>query len=142
MRPNWRFTERLVGSYHSGMPTIAHKSQAPAKANQPVDASQAAAAAFQYFHTLFPNYFTGQVHPGQVHPVYPVRPGPDSDPSLEEIELSKDGRYWLVTLGFSISRSGYEHLPKFLRVPLRKLKVFKVQAATGRVVSMKIPQDE
>jgi hypothetical protein len=116
------------------MPTMVHKSTARGKPVQLVDASQAAAAAFQYFHTLFPNNFAGHVRP--------VHPGPDSDPSLEEIELSKDGRYWLVTLGFSISRPNYEQLPKFLRVPLRKLKVFKVDAATGRVLSMKIPQEQ
>jgi len=56
--------------------------------------------------------------------------------------MSKDGRYWLITLGISESRRKNENLPKFLQVPLRRLKVFKVDAATGRVLSMKNPNGE
>ena len=48
--------------------------------------------------------------------------------SVEEIELSEDGRYWFVTLGFSLS---------YLIGP-KSYKVFKVDAYTGEVLSMKI----
>ena len=65
-----------------------------------------------------------------------------AEPSLEEIEMSKDERFWLVTIGYNQRRPRNENLPKFLEVPMRKLKVFKVDAATGRVLSMKIPKDE
>jgi hypothetical protein len=103
------------------MPTMVHKSPT-------VDARQAAGSAFEYFNALF-SRTSGLL---------------DSEPfvDLEEIELSKDGRYWLVTLGFNARRPKDTRLPDFLRVPLRKLKVFKVDAVTGRVLSMKIPEDE
>ena len=96
------------------------------QAEPPVDARRAAESAFRYFRALYPDN----------------RPGKDYDPSLEEIEMSKDGRYWLVTLGFNEHRVPNQHLAKFLQVPLRKLKSFKVDAVTGRVLSMKIPRDE
>lgn len=56
--------------------------------------------------------------------------------------MSKDGQFWLVTLGFNAPRTANKTLPDFLQVPIRKLKVFKVDAATGQVLSMKIPKDE
>jgi hypothetical protein len=110
------------------MSTTAVKSRAPAQAKHAVDARQATESAFDYFRSLYSDVSRG---------VY--------DPSLEEIEMSKDGRYWLVTLGFDEHREHrlqYKNLPKFLQVPLRKLKSFKVDAVTGRVLSMKIPRDE
>jgi hypothetical protein len=91
----------------------------------PVDARQAAKSAFDYFNTLFANT--------TLHV---------SNPGLEEIEMSKDGRFWLVTLGYNVPRPKDTRLPEFLQVPLRTLKVFKVDAASGQVLSMKIPHDE
>lgn len=79
----------------------------------------------EYFYSLFSNKLR-----------------PLSDPSLEEIEKSRDGRFWLVTLGFSTPRPKNPRIPEFLQVPMRKLKVFKVDATSGRVLSMKIPEDE
>jgi hypothetical protein len=105
----------------SNMSTTAIKS----RAEPPVDARQATRAAFDYFRALYPD--------NMLHPY---------DPSLEEIEMSKDGRCWLVTLGFNERRLQNQNLPKFLQVPLRALKSFKVDAVTGRVLSMKIPRDE
>ena len=90
-----------------------------------MDERQAIEAAFRYFYILYPN-----------------RLGQEYDPSLEEIEMSKDGRYWLVTLGFDERRQQNPYLPKYLQMPLRKLKSFKVDAVSGRVLSMKIPRDE
>jgi uncharacterized membrane protein YkoI len=48
--------------------------------------------------------------------------------SVEEIELSEDERYWLVTLGHE---DGVFYTQK-------KYRVFKVNASTGEVLSMKI----
>lgn len=93
-----------------------------------MSAQQATRAAFIYFQNLFPS--------SQLRPEIP------RDPTLEEIEMSKDGRFWFVTLGFSEPRQKNELLPKFLQVPMRKLKVFKVDATTGQVLSMKIPKEE
>jgi hypothetical protein len=104
---------------------MVHKSPTAAKTNRPVDARRATESAFEYFLSLFSNRLPRV-----------------SAPSLEEIEMSKDGRFWLVTLGFNQPRPNNPRLPEFLQVPLRTLKVFKVDAATGRVLSMKIPLDE
>ena len=115
---------------------MVHKSStARGKPVQLVDARQAAESAFDYFRTLFTNGAHDLSVPGSLDQKV-------SAPSLEEIEMSKDGRYWLVTLGFDQPRANNPRLPKFLHVPFRTLKVFKVDAATGRVLSMKIPHDE
>lgn len=105
------------------MPTTARKSGAAAQRERQVDGRQATQAAFTYFRTLFSDRSF-------------------SEPSLEEIEMSKDGQFWLVTLGFNAPRPANKTLPDFLQVPIRKLKVFKVDAATGQVLSMKIPKEE
>jgi len=47
---------------------------------------------------------------------------------LEEVELSSDDRYWLVTLGWDLDVMGTR----------RTYKVFKIDAETGEVISMKI----
>ena len=104
---------------------MVRKAPSPEQANRPVNARQASQSAFDYFYDLFA-----------------LRLPFVSDPSLEEIEMSNDGRFWLVTLGYDAPRPKNERIPEFLQVPMRKLKVFKVDAATGRVLSMKIPQAE
>ncbi len=92
--------------------------QTESKATKKIDAREAAAAAFQYFKELF--------SPLEVQSV-----------TLEEVELSEDGKTWLITLG-------YEFRPKFGGIaatfgpPKTKFKVFKVDTKTGRVVAMKI----
>ena len=61
---------------------------------------------------------------------------------LEEVEISEDGGHWLITLGFLNSdtpeggRSAFEVLAGIREK--REYKVFKVDAETGRVLSMKI----
>ncbi|MBU6399962.1 MAG: hypothetical protein KGS61_06570 [Verrucomicrobia bacterium] len=66
-----------------------------------------------------------------------------SDVQLEEIELSEDERYWLITVGYDnptavdLSR-GKMVLP--FPMPVRKYKVVRVDARTGRPVSIKIRQ--
>ena len=65
------------------------------------------------------------------------------DLGLEEVEMSKDGKFWLVTLGFyrpsKKPASGLQVLRQIQGVTHeRKYKLFKVDAATGKVSSMKI----
>jgi hypothetical protein len=51
-----------------------------------------------------------------------------ADVSVEEAELSEDERFWLITLGYEFAPFGG---PK-------EYKVFKVDAQSGEVLSMKI----
>ena len=53
---------------------------------------------------------------------------------LEEIELTEDERYWLITLS-------YRKVDASIALgilPPRQYKVFKIDAAKGQVVSMKM----
>lgn len=52
-----------------------------------------------------------------------------ADPSLEELEWSEDDQHWLITLGYN-EASG-------LGLGQRKFKILRVEAETGRVLSMK-----
>ncbi len=61
-----------------------------------------------------------------------------SDIALEEVELSDDERYWLITLGFAdLSRDTTSVVNPF-GSRRRIYKSFKVDAATGKVLAMKI----
>jgi len=81
-----------------------------------IDAKRAARAAMSYFQEMGAE--TG-------HPPVNV--------SLEEVERSKDGRSWLITLGY------YEDSASAVFSALSKrYKVFQVDAASGEVLSMKI----
>ena len=53
----------------------------------------------------------------------------DVSPSLEEVELSENERFWFVTLGYPAPFGPFGK---------REYKVFKVKADTGQVVAMKI----
>ena len=57
--------------------------------------------------------------------------GSERRASIEEIELSQDGKRWVVTLGFEL-------LALTLPMGPQKYKVFQVNAFTGEVLSMKI----
>jgi hypothetical protein len=64
-----------------------------------------------------------------------------SDAQLEEIEMSEDGRFWLITVGYDNPTAVNAVKGKFVlppRVPLRKYKVVKVDAQDGQAVSIKI----
>ena len=61
-----------------------------------------------------------------------------SQVTLEEIELSSDDRYWLVTLGFPGRLGPFESIASLREG--RDYKVFKVSLDDGEVVSMKIRQ--
>lgn len=58
------------------------------------------------------------------------------DLRLEEVELSKDDRYWLVTLGLipSLARAAGGTVGE----DDREYKLIRVDARTGRVLSMEI----
>jgi hypothetical protein len=77
-----------------------------------IDVKQAVDAASQYLATLYAN-------------------DPPSNVRLEEVELSEDEKYWLVTLSFS------DTLQVFIP-PRRSYKLFKINAESGQVQSMKI----
>ena len=64
-----------------------------------------------------------------------------SNMQLEEVELTDDGEYWLITLSYPvIPPSDRPGLPPILAnlALQRKYKVFKIDAKTGEVKSMKI----
>ena len=66
---------------------------------------------------------------------------------LEEVEASADGKEWLITLGFDVTRQREPRaiekllpsLHDFVEVE-RIYKTFHVEAATGQVTAMKIRQ--
>ena len=60
---------------------------------------------------------------------------------LEEVELSEDEKFWFITLGYNVSNSVTNHPLETLGVGIvenREYKIFKVNAETGEVESMKI----
>ena len=77
-----------------------------------IDVKQAVDIASQYLMSLFADRLP-------------------SDIQLEEVELSEDEKYWFITLSF---REAY-----FAGIPPRKnYKLFKINADSGQVQSMKI----
>ena len=98
---------------------LATASKGTSATDEALDAKRAVEVAWDYFHTLLKN-----ISPSNV--------------SVEEVELSSDRKYWLVTLSFEELRRKSPHLPDFMQVPRQKFKVFKVERESGRVVSMKM----
>lgn len=61
------------------------------------------------------------------------------DLRLEEVELSEDRKYWLITLGFDIPVKAQSPInPLFSQKSERKYKLFKVNTENGAVEAMKI----
>jgi len=56
---------------------------------------------------------------------------------LEEVEMSEDGKFWDVTMSFVV-REATAYLSLGDSAKTREYKVFKVNAETGQVQSMKI----
>lgn len=85
-----------------------------------IGVKEAAEKAAEYFKDLYDNQFTNVL--------------------LEEAERKEEraGHYWLITLGYDRPSS----LPQFARKGPRAFKVFKVNARTGEVISMKIREVE
>jgi hypothetical protein len=63
-----------------------------------------------------------------------------NNPMLEEVKLSKDETHWFITLGFNVKEAPNSFLETLGAgaTLMRKYKVFKIEAKTGRFVSMKI----
>ncbi|MGB3205869.1 MAG: hypothetical protein WBB28_12840 [Crinalium sp.] len=66
------------------------------------------------------------------------------DLRVEEVEISEDKTYWFITLGFIVPNVG-QPFPNqnplgisTLTKPDRQYKIFKIDADTGDVLSMKI----
>jgi len=89
----------------------------PQKRTPKIDARAAANAAASYFKELYSTVKSF---------------------SLEEVELSEDGCFWMITLSFEIPPGSQMGLLTPFQPPRTKFKVFKVDARTGKVLSMKI----
>jgi len=75
-------------------------------------------------------YFAGLYEPKSI-----------DDVQLEEVEMSDDGRYWLITLSYPLLGAGLGLVP-FGQISKRKYKLFTIDAQTGEVKSMKIREIE
>jgi hypothetical protein len=90
-----------------------------------IDAKKAAQLAIEYFHELFTSSTISNI-------------------ALEELEFSEGENCWLITLGFDETCRSNDpsqtRIPVVLRLQkiVRKYKIFKVNAKTGKVISMKI----
>ena len=62
--------------------------------------------------------------------------GDYQQPAVEEVELSKDNKYWLITLG--VRRSASDTISNLYGKTEVEYKVFKIDAQNGNVLSMKI----
>lgn len=56
---------------------------------------------------------------------------------LEEVELTEDGKFWLITLSYPVRRAFDVPIPPFMQQK-REYKLFKIDTKTGGVRSMKI----
>lgn len=77
-----------------------------------LDVKEAAQRASEYFADLFKGV---------------------SDPQLEEVELADDGQEWFITLSYPVRSEN-----PFILGSGRQYKVFRIDARTGEVRSMKI----
>ncbi|KKQ46174.1 MAG: hypothetical protein US63_C0005G0016 [Candidatus Moranbacteria bacterium GW2011_GWC2_37_8] len=57
-------------------------------------------------------------------------------PSTEEVEISEDQKYWLITLG--IRKQGGDAISSLYGKTYIAYKIFKIDSQTGDVLSMKI----
>ncbi len=81
-----------------------------------VDVKEAVKQALEYFTGLYQGSY--------------------SNLALEEVELSDDEDYWLITLGFTPPTTGLGALAGAnIR---REYKIFRIKSETGKVLSMKI----
>jgi len=93
-----------------------------------VDIHKAVKAAFNFFAKSFAHETTNNLQ-------------------LEEVELSDDGHFWLITLGYddpavtaknSLSDLIIQGAAALRPRPLRKYKVVRVDSETGKAVAVKI----
>jgi hypothetical protein len=57
---------------------------------------------------------------------------------LEEVELSDDKKFWLITLSYESDDTGGGNNYQFLLSKAKRYKTFKIDAYTGDVLAMKI----
>jgi len=81
-----------------------------------IDAKRAAQAAQEYLNAIYPNMQFQNLQ-------------------LEEIELTDDRKYWMITLSY-LTPGG---LPFVYPLP-KDYKIFKINAENGEVLFMKIRQ--
>jgi hypothetical protein len=81
-----------------------------------ISVREAAEAAYTYFNELYK--------------------GGHSNLALEEVELSGDEKYWLITLGYNPPTSGFAELTG--GGSKREYKLLKIDSVSGKVISMKI----
>ena len=62
--------------------------------------------------------------------------GDYNQPAVEEVEISEDNKYWLITLG--ARRSSGDAISDLYGKTEIEYKVFKIDAQNGNVLSMKI----
>jgi hypothetical protein len=83
-----------------------------------------------------------QIAADYFYQLYPQFQRPAANVMLEEVEEIDDGANWLITIGYDLERRGSTSLAgalAFGQPPFsRQYKVIKIDAKTGRVVSMKI----
>lgn len=82
--------------------------------NKPIDAKEAAQRASQYLQSLLSNV---------------------TNIMLEEVELTDDEQFWLITLSCSSIASDID---KIFGNTIKVFKVFKIRRDNGEVISMKI----
>lgn len=90
-----------------------------------IDVTAAVSAARSYFQTLENMKMMGDQ-------IVDVR--------LEEVELSENRQFWLITLGFNRQRDQAKNPLGMAGIPQyeREYKIFKINSETGIVESMKI----
>ena len=79
-----------------------------------IDVKEASKTAYEHF---------GQLYQGNYENL-----------SLEEVEISEDGKYWEIILGYSVP--GQHSITS--GSTSREFKKFEIDAETGRFVSMKV----
>jgi hypothetical protein len=82
-----------------------------------IDVKQAVKTAIDYFKNLYAD-------------------SPFSNLLLEEVELTEDETYWLITLSYSYPTD--DKLMSAIAPLKRGYKTLKINASTGEVISMKI----
>ena len=92
-----------------------------------IDVKEAAKVAHDYTRELYKDYGVGEVDPI----------------TLEEVELTDDERFWLITLGMYRSAlptptSPIETFVSALAKRERVYKIVKIHSSSGKVQSMKI----
>lgn len=61
-----------------------------------------------------------------------------SNVQLEEVEITEDEKFWLITVGFQIADPSLSPTLAAAMAPKRQYKVFKIDRENGKFVSMRI----